>query len=592
MMINRRGGYDLPSSTSGRAIGLLFLLLVSEFTTSTTAQGEHSVCQELKPSPTLTPFVDALPIMPTIDVSSGSQLTLGTYKITQKLHSQLPPTTLYAYGTSQATASSPGPSLLATRWKPSHVRFENHISDGSPFLQVDRTIDWANPPNGGVPTVTHLHGAEAKSDSDGNPDAWFTMQGDKGPGFVTQNYTYPNSQPATLLWYHDHTVGISRINALAGLVGLYFIRSPNQEPVNLPSGIFEVPLVFGDYQLWSNGSINFPDIGNSPANHPNWCPEYFGDTILVNGKAWPYLNVYPAKYRLRLLNSANARFFNLSLSNPSLVFTQIGTDGGFLPRSQVLSSILLGPAYRADVIVDFSKLSPGSSVFMNNSAEAPFPSGDPSFSPPQTNSVMEFRIVQTPSKQSIPKQVIPRYFGLDSALPPNYKSDKGSFYRSLALVEYDDADGNPITSTLGNRTWMDPVTETPKVGTVEIWDIINFTPDAHPMHIHLIDFLTVYQQGFCQDCYDAGNCTLKAQFGDPSSCFTQAPQDPDVSQVGWKDTVIVYPAAVTRFWTKWTPRLGGSFPFDPTAFPGYVWHCHILDHEDNDMMRPLNPKWR
>jgi spore coat protein A len=134
------------------------------------------------------------------------------------------------------------------------------------------------------------------------------------------------------------------------------------------------------------------------------------------------------------------------------------------------------------------------------------------------------------------------------------------------------------------------VTETPKVGSVEIWDIINLTPDGHPIHIHLIDFLVVSSQEFCDDCYEAGNCSLSVQFPDPESCFTQPPQPPDVTQVGWKDTVIVYPAAVTRFWTRWTPRRSDTpFPFDPTAFPGYVWHCHILDHEDNDMMRPMQP---
>ncbi|CAM6085089.1 unnamed protein product [Calypogeia fissa] len=578
-------------SSRGRAFGVLVLLMVS-LSAPKAVQGAHSFCQALDPSPTLTPFKDPLPIMPTIDVSTGSQVTLGAYKITQKLHSEMEfPTTLYAYGTSQQTASFPGPSLVATRWKSSNVRFENHISDKSPFLQVDRTIHWANPPNGGVPIVTHLHGAEAKSDSDGNPDAWYTMFGDKGPKFVTQNYTYPNSQPATLLWYHDHSVGITRINDLAGLAGLYLIRSPKEEPEHLPSGIFEVPLVFRDVQLWANGSINFPDVGDSPQNHPNWCPEYFGDTILVNGMAWPYLNVYPAKYRFRMLNSANARFFNLSLSDPSLVFTQIGTDGGFLPCAQDLSSLLMPPAYRVDVIIDFSELAPGSSVYMNNSGAAPFPDGTSSFSPPQTNSVMEFRVVKKPSDLSIPKQEIPTSFGADSAMPPNFENDEGNKYRSLTLVEYDDEDGNPIRSILNNHTWTDPVTETPKVGSVEIWDIINFTPDAHPIHIHLIDFLTVYQQEFCQDCYDAGNCSLQVQYPDPDSCFTEYPQPPDASQVGWKDTVVVYPSAVTRFWTKWTPRLGGDFPFDPTAFPGYVWHCHILDHEDNDMMRPMRPKW-
>ncbi|KAL2653295.1 hypothetical protein R1flu_021423 [Riccia fluitans] len=552
------------------------------FTAATAVGGEHSFCQALQPSPTLDPFVDQLPIPATIDTSNGNQ----DYKITQKLHRDLPPTTLYAYGMSQATATVPGPTLVATQYQTSHVRYENHIPDSETFLITDRTIHWANPPHGGVPIVTHLHGAAVPSYSDGNPDAWFTAAGDHGAAFVTQNYIYPNSQPPTLLWYHDHTVGITRNNVLAGLAGLYIIRSHSEKTAhaNLPEGTNEIPLVIQDKQFWPNGSINFPDVGDSPAIHPNWCPEYFGDTILVNGKAWPYLKVHPEKYRFRMLNAANARFFTLSLSNPTLKFIQIGTDGGFLPNPMVLSALTLAPAYRADVIIDFSNIPVGTTVYMNNSAPAPFPDGNPDFSPPSTNSVMAFKIISRPPGSRSPAFAVPSKM---TPVPnPTYNLTT-DVYRKLTLIELDDASGNPIGSFLNNLSWTDPVTETPKLGTVEVWDLINFTPDAHPIHIHLINFLMLYQQSFNQTAYEANQCTLLKQFPDPSSCFTQPPQQPGVSQVGWKDTVIVYPSAVTRLWTKWSPRNGGSFPFDPTTAPGYLWHCHILDHEDNDMMRPL-----
>ncbi|OAE25627.1 hypothetical protein AXG93_2506s1070 [Marchantia polymorpha subsp. ruderalis] len=562
---------------------LSFLLLLSGFAFST-AHGEHSFCQNLTASPTLTQFVDPLPIPPTIDVSTGVQVTLGAYKITQKLHSELPATTLYAYGTSEKTASLPGPTLEATRHKPAHIRFENHIPDSETFLITDTTIHWANPARGGVPIVTHLHGAEAPSDSDGHPDGWFTARGETGHKFVTQNYTYPNSQVAATLWYHDHTVGITRNNVLAGLAGFYIIRSPSEEPRNLPSGRFEVPLMIQDKQLWTNGSINFPDVGDSPDNHPNWCPEYFGDIMLVNGVAWPHLDVYRAKYRFRIVNAANARFLTLSLSEPSLQFIQIGTDGGFLPFPMYLDNLTMAPGYRTDVIVDFSRLPVGTAVYLNNSAPAPFPSGDPDFSPPSTNSVMAFRVVREPAGFRIPQFAVPRTMG---PMPvPSYDS-KSVMRRSLTLVENDDADGNPLGAVLNNHTWMDPVTETPKVGSVEIWEIINFTPDAHPIHIHLIQFLFLNQQAFNQTAHDAGDCTLDEDFPHPESCFVESPQRPDLTQVGWKDTVIVWPSKVTRLWIKWTPRDGLPFPFNPVSGPGYVWHCHILDHEDNDMMRPL-----
>ncbi|KAG6546194.1 hypothetical protein Mapa_012231 [Marchantia paleacea] len=552
-------------------VSLLFLLLGCAFST---AHGEHSFCQNLTASPTLTPFVDPLPIPPTIDVSTGKQ----------KLHSELPATTLYAYGTSEKTTSLPGPTLVATRHKPSHIRFENHIKDPETFLITDTTIHWASPTHGGIPIVTHLHGAEAPSDSDGHPDGWFTARGETGKKFVTQNYTYPNSQPAALLWYHDHTVGITRNNVLAGLAGSYIIRSPSEEPRHLPSGRFEIPLMIQDKQLWANGSINFPDVGDSPANHPNWCPEYFGDTILVNGRAWPHLDVYRAMYRFRIVNAANARFFTMSLSEPSLRFVQLGTDGGFLPFPLYLAKMTMAPGYRTDVIIDFAGLAAGTSVYLNNSAAAPFPGGNSDFSPPSTNSITEFRVVRKPAGFKIPHFAVPRQM---IPMPmPGYDL-KSDMHRSLTLVEFDDAVGNPLGAVLNNHTWLDPVTEFPEVGSVEIWDIINFTPDAHPIHVHLIQFLSLHQQEFNQTAHDAGDCTLSKEFPHPASCFIESPQQPDVTQVGWKDTVIVYPSKVTRLWTKWAPRDGLLFPFNPVSGPGYVWHCHILDHEDNDMMRPL-----
>lgn len=211
----------------------------------------------------------------------------------------MPSTTLYAYGTTSSDARYPGFTLEARRNSPAHVYWANYIPDAEHFLPVDRTIHWANPPHGGVPTVTHLHGAETQSFYDGHPDAWFTPAGDHGPTYTTQLYTYPNAQKPTMLWYHDHVVGITRLNVLAGLTGLYFLRS--QEDLNLtslfPYGTFELPIVLKDLQFWPNGSINFPNVGDSPSFHPQWCPEYFGDTILVNGKAWPTLTIYPRFYR-------------------------------------------------------------------------------------------------------------------------------------------------------------------------------------------------------------------------------------------------------------------------------------------------------
>lgn len=195
--------------------------------------------------------------------------------------------------------------------------------------------------------------------------------------------------------YHDHVVGITRLNVVAGMAALYFIRDASHEAKLdklFPPGRFEIPLVIKDLQLWGNGSINFPNIGNGPAHHPVWCPEYFGDTILVNGKAWPHLTVTARVYRFRMLNPSNARFFNLTMSNPKLRFIKIGTDSGLLQKPQKVSSLLFAPAERLDVLVDFSTLKAGDMVYFNNSGAAPFPAGTPNFSPPQTNSVMKFKV--------------------------------------------------------------------------------------------------------------------------------------------------------------------------------------------------------
>jgi FtsP/CotA-like multicopper oxidase with cupredoxin domain len=485
------------------------------------------------------------------------------------------------------------------------------------MFTVDRTVSWANPKRGGVPTVTHLHGAETESISDGNPDAWFTAKGEYGPAYITQNYTYANSQFPTLLWYHDHTYGITRLNILAGLLGLYIIKpgpavaaagvaaSRSEEhdqeetpaPYNwLPTKSFEWSLVLADKQFFPNGSINFPNIGDSPKNHPNWCSEYYGDTILVNGKIWPYVRVHAqSKYRFRLLNSANARVFVLSLSNPRVSFVQIGTDGGLLEKPQTVSSITISPAERVDFIIDFSPLPVGSEVVMNNSGPAAYPNPTQSLSPVSTKAVMKFIVVQDESAASQQQNLA----AIPSILrkPDPHMSIKDAHWRVTNMTEMDDAEGNPIRDLQNNSTWKSPLLIVPVVGSTEVWEFINLTPDAHPMHIHLIQFHFLNQQSFNLSLYLAGGCTFhdlhhhhnRSEFS--RSCYTEEAKGPLPNQIGWKDTMLAWPGNVTRIVIKWTSQNGGHFPFDPTSGPGYVWHCHISDHEDNDMLRPFKMQY-
>lgn len=478
--------------------------------------------------------------------------------------------------------------LVAMQDKVSHVRWENHLMDSHHMLTTDPSLMQAAPKHGGVPMVVHLHGAEVDSTSDGYPDSWYTAMGDHGYAYSTNNFTYANAQRESMLWYHDHAFGTSRLNVLSGLTGVYLIRSKEKPPAWMPTKKYEVVLLLQDKQFFHNGSINFPNVGDSVKNHPHWCPEYWGDTIIVNGKAWPYLHVKPRKYRFRLLNAANARFFEFSLNNAKLSFIQIGTDGGLLEKSQTLKKMLVAPAERVDFIIDFSKV-PGCEVIMNNSGAAPYPAGDPANSPPSTNAVMKFIVKDEhhhPDDETAMAKIPAILREADAPLSSEHVNKR----RTKFMFEDDDALGNPTGSYLSNLTWMDPPTETPYVGDTEIWEFINFTPDAHPMHIHLVPFKLINQQPFNLTLWQSGGCTqFNHSYHGPESCFTGPPVGPSPNQVGWKDTIVSLPNHVTRLMLKWTSQRGrnGKFPFDPTSGPGYVWHCHILDHEDNDMMRPI-----
>ena len=248
--------------------------------------------------------------------------------------------------------SSPGPTFEAIRNIPVMVKWINKLKCSNRFA-VDPMLHWANPndikmdppmpwptfPNGfpeaqrPITTVTHLHGGEVSSIYDGHPDAWFTYNGKRGPAFVTSMYSYPNKQQPTTLWYHDHSLGVTRLNIYAGLAGFYLLRdsyNSSKKKSELPEGKYEIPIVIQDRSFHTDGSFSFYNEGINPDIHPYWVPEFIGDTIMVNGSVWPNLNVERRQYRFRLLNGSNARFYNLTMSN-CMEFTQIGTDGGFLP---------------------------------------------------------------------------------------------------------------------------------------------------------------------------------------------------------------------------------------------------------------------
>ncbi len=509
--------------------------------------------------------------------------------------------------------STPGATFEAVRGIPINVQWVNNLT-GPHLLPVDPTIHWADPDNMGmsmppfppfppgfplaqypIPVVTHLHGGENESDSDGHPEAWFTAgEAQTGPAFVKSRYHYLNTQEPTTLWYHDHALGITRLNVAMGLAGFYLLRDLDNRLDHsqsiLPKGEFEIPIAIQDRSFNDDGSFAFPTQGINPDMHPYWVPEFFGDSIMVNGKVWPNLDVEPRQYRFRVLNGSNARFYNLQFSN-RMSFSQIGSDGGYLRKPVQLASLLLAPGERADILVDFSGLSPGTRLVLQNDANAPFPDGNPP-DPLTTGRIMQLTVLDRP--QVLPSK-LPRRLNFITPLEHNVRK------RTLVLVELMGPNG-PLEVLLDGQHWSAPLSERPLVGSTEDWELVNLTMDTHPIHLHLIQFHLVSRQAFLVDKYkndwEALNGMLPLQ--QPTEVLPikpyllNGPVNPPANEKGWKDTIRANPGEVTIIRVRFAPQNApfltipglNYYKFNPSKGPGYVWHCHILDHEDNEMMRP------
>ncbi|MEO5726294.1 MAG: multicopper oxidase domain-containing protein, partial [Byssovorax sp.] len=500
------------------------------------------------------------------------------------------------------------------------------------------------PYTGPVPIVTHVHGAVGVGDeSDGYAEAWFLPAAANIPagfakvgtwyGFFAEKaqsrgylapgtsawapgtavFQYPNTQRALTIWYHDHTLGMTRLNVYAGPVGFYLVRGgPGDAVINTCSGhkavlpgpapahadppgkaYYEIPLAIQDRSFNDDGSLFYPDTraffdgitDYIPVTDisPQWNPEFFGNCMMVNGATWPFLEVEQRRYRFRLLNGCNSRFLILDFSCiPGVEVWQIGNDGGFLVAPVNLTAsadnrLLLGPAERADILVDFTNVPRGAHVLGNVGPDEPFSGGVPGVDFPvadpfTTGRVMQFRVVRARgADRSTPPQAL--------ALPP-IAALVGGTARPLALLEqlssfFPDAPAEALLGTVAGdpntgpqawtpRMWEEAVTENPAVGDTEVWEFYNTTVDAHPMHVHEVAFQIVNRQAIVVD--EANGTVLVA----PGS----QPAPPDPGETGFKDTVIAYPGQVTRVRMKF--ETAGQ----------YVWHCHIVEHEDNEMMRP------
>ena len=627
------------------------------------------------------------PVMPRAAAPESGGEEFDYYEISMRQLSQqilpegLPKTTVWGYGAVSAIAqdalllhNAPSLTIEARTGVPTRVKWINELVDEDGnylkhLLPVDPTLHWANPPGGTdgrdtrpsfketpeaytgpVPMVTHVHGAVSVGDeSDGYAEAWYLPAAKDipadyaesgtwyeffsgkakakfgaqwGPGYAV--FQYPNENRASTIWYHDHTLGMTRLNVYAGPAGFYIVRGGDsgddavkdsrtgssavlpgpapKEGDTFPSDqpYYEIPIAIQDRAFNTDGSLFYPSardffdgvvgpfIPEKGGFSPIWNPEYFGNTIMVNGATWPFQTVEQRRYRLRFLNGCQSRFLILDFADiPGVKVWQIGNEGGFLKApvdvTKADSRIIMGLAERADVIVDFTDVAVGEYVLRNIAPDEPFGGGSPGedfdpADPETTGQILQFRVVKaTGVDASTPAQFL--------KLPAIKQMPKATMVRNLALIEEmgegRDAKGEevegPLEAALGivdeegkakKLEWASPVSENPAVGATEVWQMFNTTGDAHPMHIHETVFQVLGRQALQTDDEDG------EELSEPL-----APVGPSIPpkpwETGFKDTVIAYPGQITI--VRATFNGPGQF----------AWHCHIVEHEDNEMMRPF-----
>jgi spore coat protein A, manganese oxidase len=489
-------------------------------------------------------FVDPLPIPPALRATEQranplnpseqlDYLRIAMRPADVRVHRDLAATGMWSYN-----GSVPGPTIEVRSGRPLWVDWVNELP-ADHFLPIDHTLCGAGADLPKVRTAVHVHGACVPPESDGFPQDW------KTPG-QTCRAIYPMQQDAATLWYHDHAMGIERLNQYAGLFGFFLIRDPHEDALALPAAEFEIPLVLCDRLFYADGQLHYPDSGDISAP---WVPEIYGDTVMVNGRLFPYLEVQPRPYRFRVLNASNTRFFRFSLSN-GMPWTQIGSDQGLLASPVEVKDLTLACAERADLILDFSSMAGQRFKLINQSQE-----------------VMEIRVGATPvagGTESLAHSgfVVPGRLRAIARIPESAAVRT----RTLTLNEYTHPKTHVMLMLLDGKYWHDPVTETPQLDSIEIWNLINTTQDLHPIHLHLVRFQLLDRRAF--DVDDFLNYGKFHYVGDP------APPEP--GETGWKDTIPAHPETVTRI----------IVPFK--GYPGrYVWHCHLLEHAANEMMRPF-----
>ena len=437
-----------------------------------------------------------------------------------------------------AVAGLGGPTIMAGKNLAVHVSWINDLrdEDGEFLTQHHFPVDMclSGPmEHGATPrTVMHLHGAVVEPASDGDPEQTIL------PGEIDY-YEYPNPQDASTLWYHDHAMGINRLNMYAGLMGLYLLRDEHEMSLGLPSGEQELPLVLADRLLRRDGRLYYPDSGDAKAP---WVPEVFGNLTLVNGAVLPRADVQARRYRLRVLNAANGRFYHLRFRDRR-PFQVIGSDQGLLAAPVSVTSLFLAPGERADIVVDFAAAGGSTAELMNDALP-----------------LMRFAVRQGAVRDTSRVPDVLRDL-------PRVAEASASRTRELTLDEYSDCIATPMLMLLNGKRWHEPVTETVTLGSTEIWSLVNLTEDTHPIHLHLVRFQILDRRPYDVDEYMEKK-TLR---------YVGPAQEPPPHERGWKDVVQAYPGMVTRIVATFDGYAGR-----------YAWHCHLAEHEANEMMRPFD----
>ncbi len=578
-------------------------------------------------------------------------------------------TKIWGYGQNDhdnntVSISWPGKTFEVKSHEKIKVKWINNLVDdlGHPLqhlLPIDESLHWCYSLRDkirtlkidGVPLVPHLHGGHSSPQADGNPEYFEGVtENSRGPRFVDNEYEYDNSQSAGTLWYHDHALGLTRLNVYAGLAGFYIIRDKydtgkHSNSLGLPAKQYELAYCVQDRMFRENGDLFFPAMNGDPAwddfitnegamppnkNGPSAMAEFFGDHMLVNGKIWPKADVEPRNYRIRYLNGSDSRFMRLqfrtvpagetSLRNASspLVFIAIGSDQGFLEKSAYVTSLDFMPGERLDIIFDFSIAPEGARIIVENIlGDAPFNGELPIIADLNQNRRTD-RIMAFDVSLALNVQAVSSYEGGDhndkkiklDRFDKSYFDKKiNSFYssfsenvnkvRKLGLYEGKDEFGRlmPMLGTAepvldvngklvnGSMTWSDAITENPKLGDTEIWEIYNATGDAHPIHLHLVNFKILTRQKFNinapgvlveQKIKTNTGAVGKGFYLKNIEILSEKATPVLKSEKGPKDMVICYPGEVTCI----------KMTFDREG--RYVWHCHILSHEDHEMMRVLH----